>query len=103
MIKSISKLQSPESVCQLKAFIDAHGAEVIIRGRAYSFGNFRIENNLRRFADAHTKRAKYSAKQAAGQVIGRPGAETWVILRNSGGGTRLAKFAIHEGKLLELA
>lgn len=79
-----------------------HGAEIVIRGREYRFENIRIKNGLGRYADAHTMRAKYLAMQTRGTVIGRPGAESWSIMRTSGGGTRLAKFAIHNGKLLEL-
>ena len=92
----------PAPACQLKALIDAQGAELIIRGREYRFDNIRPDKGIRWVADAHTLRAKYLAMQTAGKVIGRPGAEAWAIFRTSGGGARLAKFSIHEGKLLEL-
>lgn len=87
---------------QLKAYVDAHGAEIVIRGRGYTFENIRIEAELGGFADALTKRAKYLAMQTTGKVIGRPNAEPWVIMRTSGGGACLAKFAIDGGKLIEL-
>jgi len=89
--------------CQLEAYVKANGPEIVIRGRAYTFEKIRIEQGLGGFADALTKRAKYLAMQTTGKVINRPGAEPWVIMRTSGGGACLAQFAIHEGKLIELA
>ena len=88
--------------CQLKAYIEVHGAKIVILGREFRFENVKIKNGLGGFADAHTKRAKYLAMQTRGTVIGRPGAEPWVIMRTCGGSAYLAKFAIHNGKLLEL-
>lgn len=89
--------------CQLEAYVKAHGPEIVIRGRGYTFENIRMEEGLGGFADALTKRAKYLAMQTPGRVINRPGAEPWVIMRTSGGGACLAQFAIHDGKLIELA
>jgi hypothetical protein len=95
-----SKTDSPT---QLAAYLAEHGSEIIIRGKAYRFENIRKEQDLGGFADVFTQRAKYLGMQTAGTVIGRPGAESWVILRLSGGGATLAKFAFHNGRLLELA
>lgn len=99
---SLPSNSAPDHKCQLKAYTEAHGAEIVIRGRGYTFENIRIEGELGGFADALTKRAKYLAMQTMGKVIGRPGAESWVIMRTSGGGACLAQFAIHDGKLVEL-
>lgn len=92
----------PDPRCQLKAYIDANGTEIVIRGRGYTFENIRIEGDRGGFADALTNRAKYLAMQTKARVIGRPGAEPWMIMRKSGGGECLARFAIHDGKLIEL-
>jgi hypothetical protein len=91
-----------DASCQLMSYVDAHGEAIVIRGKEYRFENIRVENGLSGFADAFTTRAKYPAMRVRGSVIGRPGAEPWVIMRTSGGGACLAKFAIHNGKLLEL-
>lgn len=88
--------------CQLQRYIDEHGSELILRGKAYRFENIRLEKGLAGFADALTVRAKYLAKQIGGNVIGRPGAEPWVIMRTTGGGATLAKFALHNGMVVEL-
>lgn len=97
--------KEPKTVesCQLEEYVKAHGPEIVLRGRGYTFERIRIEQGLGGFADALTKRAKYLAMQTTGKVINRPGAEPWVIMRTSGGGACLAQFAIHEGKLIELA
>jgi len=88
--------------CQLQRYIDEHGSELILRGKAYRFENVRVEQGLGGFADALTVRAKYLAMQTAATVVGRPGAEPWVIMRTTGGGATLAKFALHNGKIVEL-
>lgn len=100
MITSETPIEA--STCQLMAYVEAHGPEIVIRGRGYTFENVRIEADLGGFADAVTKRARYLAMQTMGKVIGRPKAETWVIMRITGGGACLAKFAIDQGKLIEL-
>lgn len=94
---------SANLTCQLKAYVRAHGPEMVIRGRSFTFENICMEPDLGWFADALTKRAKYLAMQTMGEVISRPGAEPWVIMRTSGGGACLAQFAIYEGKLIELS
>ncbi|PWC98743.1 MULTISPECIES: hypothetical protein [Pseudomonas] len=94
---------SADPKCQLQSYIEANGADIALRGKSYRFDNVRIEVGLGGFADAHTVRAKYLAMQTRGTVIGRPGAEPWVIMRTSGGGAVLAKFALYQGKILELA
>lgn len=98
---SPTKPDTDEST-QLEAYVEAHGTDILISGRGYAFENFRIEVGRGRFADALTKRAKYLAMQTKGKVTECPGAEPWVIMRTSGGGDRLARFAIHDGKLIEL-
>lgn len=89
--------------CQLQRYIEENGADIVLRGKSYRLDNVRIEKGLGGFADAYTVRAKYLAMQTAGAVIGRPGAEAWLIMRTTGGGAVLAKFAVHQGKVLELA
>lgn len=99
---TFNKKPDPDQTCQLMSYVEVHGTEIVIRGRGYTFKNIRIEAGLGGFADALTMRAKYLAMQTKGKVIGRPGAEPWVIMRTSGAGACLAQFAIHEGKLIEL-
>ncbi|HBO2935205.1 TPA: hypothetical protein L4R50_000201 [Pseudomonas aeruginosa] len=64
--------------------------------------NIRRESDLGFFADAHTSRTKLIAMQTPVKVIGRPRAESWMIMRLTGKGAIVANFAIWESKVLEL-
>lgn len=89
--------------CQLAALQALHPGPIKLRGREYHIGNIRQEGDLGFFADAHTSRTKLIAMQIPAEVIGRPGAESWTIMRLTGKGVIVANFAIWESKVLELA
>lgn len=89
--------------CQLQAYLQQHGSCLLIGGREYRFENLKPHEVRGTVADVYTARAKYLGARIRGAVTGRPGAESWAIFRTTGGGARLAKFTIHNGKLIELA
>ena len=96
-------LIQPGRDCQLVAFLALHPGPIEIRGKEYRLENIRREGDLGFFADAHTPRAKLIAMQTPGKVVGRPGAESWTIMRLSGKGAIVANFAIWESRVIELA
>lgn len=96
-------LIQPEHNCQLAAFLGQQPGPIKIRGKEYRLDNIRREGDLGFFADAHTSRAKLIAMQTPGKVIGRPGAESWTLMRLTGKGAIVANFAIWNSRVIELA
>ncbi|PBV09323.1 hypothetical protein CJU35_05580 [Pseudomonas aeruginosa] len=93
----------PEYDCQLAAFLAQHPGPIKVRGKEYRLENIRREGELGFFADAHSPRTKLIAMQKPGKVIGRPGAESWTIMRLTGKGAVVANFAVWSSSILDLA
>lgn len=89
-------------VSQLAQYIKQHGNEITVRGKTFTFTDLRHEEGLGFFATAKTTRSELLGMNTNGKVIGRPGAEMWEVLRMSGRGGVVAKFAIFEGKMLDI-
>lgn len=94
---------TPTEKSQLEALIEAEGNMIIVKGKAFAVSRIRSEDKLGFFADFHTLEASYQGMNTRATVAGRPGAEVWEVFRLPGSGALVAKFAIHNGKLLALA
>ncbi|KVP65628.1 hypothetical protein WJ96_04475 [Burkholderia ubonensis] len=89
---------------QLQDYITAHGNELKIGHKVFTYLGMTAEGagpDDIAIASVKSVRATYSAIRCNNaRVIGRPGAETWAIL--SSNGRDIARFAVHDGQLLQL-
>lgn len=90
---------------QLKTYLDSHGPELAFGRKKYTVLGLTEEGDLATgtsVATVKSVRATYTAVRCNNaKVIGKPGAETWAIMANSG--RDIAKFAVFEGGLIELS
>lgn len=90
---------------QLKAYIDTHGPELVFGRKKYTVLGLTEEGDMATgtsVATVKAVRATYTAVRCNNaKVIGKPGAETWAIMAESG--RDIAKFAVYEGALLALS
>ena len=86
---------------QLQAYIDANGPELRFGHKVYTLLGMRADGDIA-VATVKAVRATYNAVLCNKLVVFRhPGAEAWAIISNNG--RDVAKFAVHEGKLIELS
>lgn len=88
----------------LQDYIAANGNELIIGRQRFTLQGISSEGDGpddTAVATVKAVRATYSAIRCnKTTVAGRPGSEVWSIISNSG--RDIARFAVHEGKLLQL-
>jgi hypothetical protein len=89
---------------QLQDYIAAHGNELVIGRQRFMVQGISCEGegpDDTAIATVKAVRATYSAIRCnKTTVAGRPGAEAWSII--SSGGRAIARFAVYEGRLLQL-
>jgi hypothetical protein len=89
---------------QLKDYLAAHGKELTIGRKTFTVLGLTSEGDGPddgAVATVKAVRATYSAVRCNNtRVAGHPGAEAWAII--GGNGRDVARFAVHEGQLLQL-
>ena len=86
---------------QLQSYIDANGPELRFGHKVYTLLGMRADGDIA-VATVKAVRATYNAVRCNNMTVFRsPGAEAWAIIGSNG--RDVAKFAVHEGKLIELS
>lgn len=82
---------------QLERLIEASGSAITLNAKTFLVTSITVQGNVG-LASFHTPRAVHTGILCPNvTVLGRPGAEVWMILGSSRG-RKIAEFAVHEGK-----
>lgn len=86
---------------QLQSYVDTNGKELRFGHKVFTLLGMRADGDIA-VATVKAVRATYNAVRCNNMHVFRaPGAEAWAIIGNNG--REIAKFAVHEGTLLELS
>lgn len=82
---------------QLERLILASGSAITLNAKTYQVTGITVEGSVA-LASFHTAKAVHTGILCPNvTVLGRPGAEVWMIVGSSRG-RKIAEFAVHEGK-----
>jgi hypothetical protein len=91
----------PVQVSQLEIYLSKNAGQLNVAGRKFRFDNIRLHQDFGFWADVIGPRVTYTGMQVSTKVLGRPGAEVWDVMSNSG--KLVVSFAIHHGAVLHVS